>query len=189
MHSRLCIKFKYQQALPHKATNIMDMLFLDVPCGTTQEEHIYKNIIQPYLDDIDIQQLESFVHHHKTTRLMHSLHVSYLCFLFAYRHNWDYHSAAVGGILHDFVLMSRETYKQQSGKWWILQHPECALRAAQAKYQLDATTQDIIQTHMFPLSLRFPRYKEAYLIAYWDKYCAIRERFQKQRRVENGSVS
>jgi uncharacterized protein len=34
---------------------------------------------------------------------------------------------------------------------------------------------DIIEKHMWPLTLRLPRYKESYVVLMVDKYCAFSE--------------
>ncbi|MDE7104796.1 MAG: HAD family hydrolase, partial [Ruminococcus sp.] len=34
---------------------------------------------------------------------------------------------------------------------------------------------DIIQKHMWPLTLSAPKYKETYIITFVDKYCAVLE--------------
>jgi uncharacterized protein len=34
---------------------------------------------------------------------------------------------------------------------------------------------DIIEKHMWPLTLRLPRYKESYVVLMVDKYCALTE--------------
>lgn len=176
--SRLCIRYPNHGLLAEK--DILSKTFADISCGSEQEKNIYTSIVLPYLNDVSWLQMRDIVHHKYTNRLMHCMHVSYLCFLYAYRHHWDYISAAIGGLLHDFVLFNKKDYRVTSVKRiWCFYHPQAALQMSEAKYVLTDKVRDMIAKHMFPAAFAFPRYKETWLIVYWDKYCAVRERFHK----------
>ena len=51
-------------------------------------------------------------------------------------------------------------------------------------FDLNEVEKDIILKHMWPLTIRFPRYREAYIVTFVDKYCAIKEvlKFFKYRK-------
>lgn len=182
MAKRLCIKYGYQKRIEQRERDVLEQTFLDIPCGTPQEQLIYTQIVHKYMQDHEFLQLVTFSHHSKTSRLMHSMHVSYLCFLQAFRRNWDYKSAAIGGLLHDFVLFSKKDYDvTKFSEIWTWYHPKQALKMATRKFKLNERTKDIIEKHMFPMYPSFPKYKETYLIVYWDKYCAIREYLHKPK--------
>ena len=182
MSRRLFIKYRNQIANTERT--ILEQTFLDIPCGTEYEKRLYTEIVSKYMEDNEWLQLVTLAHHKRTNRLMHSMHVSYLCFLQAYRMNWDYKSAAIGGLLHDFVLFSKKDYRvTRWGEIWCFHHPKEALKMATSKYHLNERTKDIIRKHMFPVAGSFPKYKETYLIVYWDKYCAVREYFHRPKEV------
>lgn len=181
MSTHLCLKYRYQKWLDQNERDILDQTFRDIPSGTDKEEKLYAKIVDTYIHDHEWLQLMAYTHHHHTNRLMHCMHVSYLCFLQAYRHNWDYESAAVGGLLHDFCLFSKGDYDVKKFKdIWCFYHPRQALKVATSKYELSNKVKDMILKHMFPMAFSFPRHKETWLIAYWDKYCAVREFMWKQ---------
>lgn len=182
MSTRLRIQYRYQKWIGQKERDILSQTFLDIPCGTKREEDLYSEIVKPYIQDETWLQLINFTHHKHTNRLMHCMHVSYLCFLYAYRHKWDYKSAAIGGLLHDFVLFSKKDSKINNSKgFWCFSHPKEALKMAESKYNLNKISRDIITKHMFPAVFAVPRYKETWAIVYWDKYCAIQELIHKKQ--------
>jgi uncharacterized protein len=180
MSTRLCIKYKYQKWLDQNERGILEQTFIDIPGGTDKEEQLYAEIVQEYIQDHEWLKLMAYTHHKNTSRLMHCMHVSYLCFLSAYRSHWDYRSAAIGGLLHDFCLFNKKEYAVKNYRdIWCFYHPQEALKLAESKYELSDVARDIISKHMFPVALSFPRHRETWLIAYWDKYCAVREYLYK----------
>ena len=54
-------------------------------------------------------------------------------------------------------------------------HPKEALRQALTITELNDKEQDIIKNHMWPVTPKFPRYKETYIITLVDKYSAVAE--------------
>ena len=159
----------------------IENLFKDIRIGTEEEQFIYYGIVKSYLSDEDFMNLMNHCHHKQIDRLTHSLRVSYLCFITAYRHKMDYVSVAIGGLLHDFCLFGKGDYRvKKITDIWCFYHPKEALKKAESKYVLSDISKDMIQKHMFPMVTSFPKHKETYLIAYWDKYCAIKEYCQKK---------
>ena len=176
----LCIKYRNQKK--HKASTILEQTFIDIPAGTAEERSVYAEIVDEYIRDHDWLQLVSYIHHTQTSRLMHSMHVSYLCFLHAFRKGWDYVSAAIGGLLHDFCLSNKGEYPRRKFlDIWCFWHAKQALTMSESKYELNHITKNMIRSHMFPSTITFPKYKESWLIVYWDKYCAVREYLHKTK--------
>ena len=54
-------------------------------------------------------------------------------------------------------------------------HPKEALKQALTITQLNDKEQDIIKNHMWPVTPKFPKYKETYIITLVDKYSAVAE--------------
>ena len=54
-------------------------------------------------------------------------------------------------------------------------HPRAALEKASGLFELNRLERDIIVKHMWPLTLRFPRYRESYVVNLSDKLCAMAE--------------
>lgn len=118
--------------------------------------------------------LDDFAHHYNVSRLEHCLHVSYLSFLACRKWNLDYQSAARGGLLHDFYFYNSRTTKADSGIHCFC-HPNIALENARKFFPLNEIEKDIIVKHMWPITIRPPKYKESYVVTLMDKYCASKE--------------
>lgn len=159
----------------------LERLFYDIKSGTEEEKTLYKSVIVNVLENKEVVKLIDVKHHKNTNRLMHCLHVSYRCFLVSYRHQMDYVSAAIGGLLHDFCLDNKGEYiKKTFEDIWCFYHPQEALKNTEKYFVITDVAKDMISKHMFPVALSIPKYKETYLIAYWDKHYAIRELFTKK---------
>ena len=161
--------------MQYSTEQLYTQLFRDIHIGTIEEKEVFKSIIEEYLCHDDIRHLFN-IKHHNTNRLMHSLHVSYRCFITSYRHGLDYRSMAIGGLLHDFCLDKKGEYpKEKITDIWCLYHPQQALTESLKRFELSEISKDIISVHMFPVVFSLPKYKETFLIIYWDKHCAVRE--------------
>ena len=139
-----------------------------------------KNIEQlPFYDCISdiyenekIQQLKDYTHHICTTRLQHSLNVSYYNYIICNRLGFNAVSAARAGLMHDMFYYDR---KESDIKSHHSEHPVIAAKNAKEIFDTDTLENDIIETHMWPVTFRLPRYKEGYVIVIVDKYCAVLE--------------
>ena len=58
-------------------------------------------------------------------------------------------------------------------------HPRRALENAQRLFSLTDREKNIILRHMWPLTVTPPKYREAYVIVMFDKYCSLMETFHK----------
>ena len=54
-------------------------------------------------------------------------------------------------------------------------HPHYAYENARVDFNLNEKERDIILKHMFPLTVKPPRFKESYIVMLADKYCAVYE--------------
>jgi Predicted HD superfamily hydrolase len=68
----------------------------------------YMAIIEDLLENEDLLKLDEITHHHYTTRLTHSLFVSYVSYKLAKSRGLDFVSTARAGLLHDFFLEERD---------------------------------------------------------------------------------
>ncbi len=120
-----------------------------------------------------VQKLGSITHHYHSTRLEHSINVSYTSYKIARKFGWDARATARGGLLHDFFFYDwRDTKFTKSHAWT---HPRIAVRNARKLTKLNKVEEDIILKHMFGATLAPPRYKEAWIVTCVDKYWAVRE--------------
>ena len=88
-----------------------------------------------------------------------------------------------GAFLHDFYLYDwhKNSYV---GRLHGYHHPAIALKNAMERYELTETEQNIIASHMWPLTLfRIPRCREAVIVCFADKLCSIYEVFAQRRKA------
>lgn len=79
-----------------------------------------------------------------------------------------------GALLHDYFLYDwHDKYSHE--KLHGFHHPHVALVNASREYQLSARERDIIEKHMWPLTMRPPRCREAWIVTTADKYCSLKE--------------
>ena len=134
----------------------------------------YEKCIHDLIQHEMVGSMKNFIQHGDINCLEHSLYVSYISYLVCRRLGLDYHSAARGGLLHDFFLYDWHIGKPYRGLHGFI-HPHIALQNANEYFHLNDREKDIIQKHMWPLTLRLPRYKETFFVLLADKYCALVE--------------
>ncbi len=137
-------------------------------------EREYKECISDLVQHEKVESMKNFIQHGEINCLEHSLYVSYISYLVCKQLGLDYRSAARGGLLHDFFLYDWHTEKPYKGLHGFI-HPHIALQNANKYFNLNDREKDIIQKHMWPLTIRLPRYKEAFVVLLADKYCAYKE--------------
>ena len=86
----------------------------------------------------------------------------------------DYRSAARGALLHDFYLYDWHTPNIREGLHGFT-HPASSLANAKKYFKISALEHDIIIKHMWPLTVRLPKYKETFVVILVDKVCATLE--------------
>lgn len=119
------------------------------------------------------QKLDNITQHHHSTRLEHSINVSYTSYKIAKKFGWDAKSTARGGLLHDFFYYDWRVTKFNKSHAWV--HPRIAVRNARKLVNLNKKEEDIILKHMWGATIAPPRYKEGYIVTMVDKYWAVRE--------------
>ena len=129
-----------------------------------------------------IQKMDDFIHHNQVTTLEHCLSVAYMSFCISKKLKLDSKSVARGALLHDLYLYDWHKIKPVEGLHGFT-HPGIALRNASVHFELNPVEKDIIEKHMWPLTLYAPRYKESLLVCLVDKYCALMEVLHYRRKI------
>ena len=137
----------------------------------------YYECIKDLLESNEVKMMDDFIQHGSTTTLEHCIRVSYASYKVARFFHMDYKSAARAGLLHDMFLYDwhleppRKLFEKHG-----FTHPQKALENANSVFELNKVEQNIIKTHMWPLTLRsVPRYKESFLVSCVDKYSSCAE--------------
>lgn len=128
------------------------------------------------LSSQNMQLEKTFIQHGGLSCYNHSLFVAYISLLIAkkLKIRVDVRSLIRGALLHDYFLYDWHLPSQYN-KRHAFSHPHRAYENAKLEYDLNHLEKDIIIKHMFPLTLKFPRYRESYIVMFADKYCAVYE--------------
>lgn len=121
-----------------------------------------------------VLRLDDFNQHLGTSRLKHSMRVSYKSYAVARFLKWNYTAAARGGLMHDMFYYNFPS-SGLSAREHCLMHPEFAFANASSGFFLTELETEIITSHMWFSHATRPRHREAYLVTFVDKYCAAVE--------------
>lgn len=125
-----------------------------------------------------VQRMNSFIQHGNTTCLAHCINVSYYCYKLSKFLAFDSKSAARAGLLHDLFLYD---WHNRHDFIHSYMHPRISLYNANKFFELNPIECDMIEKHMFPLTLALPKYKETVVIVIVDKFCAIIETLKHKK--------
>lgn len=117
-----------------------------------------------------------FIQHANVSTYEHSIGVATMSLTLAaiFRVKVDKVSLVRGALLHDFFLYDWHD-KTAMPKAHAYLHPLIAFDNAKKEFKLNAIEKNIIQAHMFPLSIVMPKYKESWIVVMADKICAMNE--------------
>lgn len=136
----------------------------------------YLDCMRDLIDHPMVRYMKNYIQHGDINCLEHSLYVSYSGYLVCRRMGLDYRSAARGGLLHDFFLYDWHIKGSHEGLHGFI-HPHVALENANKLFCLNAMEKDIILKHMWPMTIKPPKYRETCIVITVDKYCAFMEIF------------
>lgn len=137
----------------------------------------FKECIRDLSENEIVQSMDRYIQHGDVTCLQHCKTVSYRSYLVCKRLKLDYRSAARGGYLHDFFLYDWHIPNSHVGLHGFT-HSKISLRNAEKHFELNEVEKDIIVKHMWPLTLKLPKYKESYIVLIVDKYSSLIEILQ-----------
>ena len=142
------------------------------------EMTIFNKYASDILNNEHIIKLKEFAHHGSVTRLEHSMTVAYECFRVAQKLKLkvDMKSMIRGALLHDFFLYDLKNERMPKH---MTKHPYIAFNNAVNEFDINKVEKDIILKHMWPMTLKLPRYKESFIVCFVDTYCAIKEKMRK----------
>lgn len=88
-----------------------------------------------------------------------------------------------GALLHDYFLYDWHD-KDPSHRLHGFSHADTALKNASRDFELDEIEKDVIRSHMFPLNLRPPKYRESIMVCVADKISALDETVRGRGKAE-----
>lgn len=125
----------------------------------------------------------TFYQHGKINIYVHSLRVAYICYYWVKKYHLHVDEKALirGALLHDYFLYDWHDKEHEHKRPHGFFHPSAALCNAKQDFILTRKEENIIQRHMFPLTLIPPGCKEAWLVCMADKVCSTRETVRERR--------
>ncbi len=137
-------------------------------------------MIKKYGGDIiasrGMQAEKGFRQHGAVSTYEHSVDVTRMCLRLSrgLRIRTDQRSLVRGALLHDYYLYDWHEPRTEGGLH-AFSHPGKALKNAARDFGLNEIERDMIRCHMFPLTVRPPRFRESAILCLADKICALRE--------------
>ena len=138
----------------------------------------FNDIIKDIITNEEFMKLQGEVHH-STTRFNHSLRVAYEVYKKLRKKNLNYVDVTRAALLHDFFF-DDDLSDSQSDR--LNNHPLVSLENAKKYFELNELQEDIIISHMYPLSYNMPKFKESWIVSMADKYCTLKEFAFKSKR-------
>lgn len=134
------------------------------------------------LTDETIEKMSRYAHHKSSNIFDHSLYVAVKSINFAnllsrLGINIDKQSLVRGALLHDYFLYDWHKNHKLHG----FTHPKVAYVNASRDFEVNDIEKNIIQRHMFPLTLIPPTKKESIIVCLMDKVCATKEIFRNSK--------
>ena len=144
--------------------------------SVTEREQLYA-ILEKYDQNPKVQQMREFIQHGDVTTYQHCKNVVLVSWWLNHRLHLgaDETSLAVGAFLHDFYLYDWHKARHIT-HWHGFKHPLIARINADVIFRLNDTERDIIQSHMWPLTIHLiPSTREAVIVCIADKLCSAQE--------------
>ncbi len=132
----------------------------------------FDNIISEIISNNEFNKLKN-INHHGITRYDHSLRVAYFTYKITKILKLNYIEATTAALLHDFFI---DEVENELGIFKLRRHPNYAFDNASKYFDLTKLQEDIIKTHMFPVTFTPPKYLESWIVDIVDDFSAIYEK-------------
>lgn len=142
----------------------------------TETNH-FINYVREFLLHEQVNEMKNYIQHGNTTTFTHCMVVAYYSYWITLRlpMRMDTKSVTRGALLHDFYLYDWHI-PHKSHKLHGFVHPRFALINARKYFVLNSIEEDIIDKHMWPLTiLKYPTSKESLIVCLVDKFCSAAE--------------
>lgn len=139
-------------------------------------ETLVRSLGADILDSRGMQLERGFSQHGTVSVYDHSLAVAVMCVCMArrLRVNTDMRALVRGALLHDYFLYDWHI-PDKSHRLHAFSHPRKALLNARNDFYVDRIQENMILSHMFPISAVLPNCRESLLLCAADKICAACE--------------
>lgn len=133
------------------------------------DEIEFNNIVNDILKNEEFIELKYEIHH-GISRLDHSLSVAHLTYRIArFFRIKKYKEITRAALLHDF-FKSIDVPENS-----FVKHPLVAAKNAKEVFEINKMQENIIEAHMFPMSVKLPKSIGSWIVSGADKLIAIKE--------------
>lgn len=138
-----------------------------------------QSVWREYVSDQTICQMKNYRQHRNINTYDHSVNVAFIGCKIGniFKLNASsINNIIIGAMCHDLYLYDWHTGRKRINGLHGIVHPQIALSIANNHFDLNERQQNIIRSHMFPMTLLHPpKYKEAWIVTLADKFCAVSE--------------
>ena len=151
----------------------------------TVDYTLFDEVVREVTGAARYEEMKRYISHSDVTVFAHCIQVAREAYTMAARKKrtkCDLRALVRGALLHDYYLY--DWHDPNKGfRWHGFKHHRFALQNATRDYDLTKKEQQIIYTHMFPLTFWcVPRCREAWYVTIADKRVASRETMKKYKR-------
>lgn len=150
---------------------------------TLQEQKQLDTLLQKYRNDTKVLEMKKYIQHGSISTYDHVESVTRV----SYWLNRRLHLGAnerilvAGAFLHDFYLYDWHTDSEGLHGFY---HPGIACRNAVNHFHINEHVQNIIRSHMWPLTFTvLPLCREAWIVCMADKYISTKETLLNRRKA------
>ncbi len=142
----------------------------------------FNEILKPVIENHHVQKMKDYIQHCDVTCFEHCRNVAYYTYFVCKKLNLDYKSATKAAMLHDFFLYDWRVSSFSRKSFHGFVHPKLSLENALLYFSLSEKEQDMIVKHMWPITIKLPKYKESYILTFTDKFSTLLESYRYFRR-------
>ena len=121
--------------------------------------------------------------HHGTNRYDHSLRVAIKTYKYAIKHNMDVVEVTRASLLHDFFF--NKDFGSNDQMYKLKSHPMMSVVNSKMHFHINQKQEDIIRTHMFPITREIPKNNTAMAVSIIDKEVALYETIKYRLKINN----
>lgn len=148
----------------------------------------YIDIVSDIIEHEEFNKTKDIVHH-GLNRFDHCVRVSYYSYKVTKLLKLDYEQVARAGLLHDFFFVDNSDVDATKRLDVLINHPKYALINSKRYFELSDKEEDIITSHMFPVSLKTPKYMESWIVDVVDNVVAVGEAMYSTRKYLSTAVN